>query len=283
MSVRPPHHGRPCRSRRGFALIELLVTTVIGCFILGTVIAILMATERSLKSSSNQFEVTQSVRSALEMIAKDLKAAGYGADIDGGQPRIAYVDSVQVLICANLLPYPDTTATPGAPLAYNPSSNPKPWPLSGTSWTPPKKYLTGAEIIRWTLDANNDGSLSAADAAASGSTVADHTNSPDDLVLLREVYGDSTGNAAGSNGPTIDQVAAIVNPNNNGVPRMFKVYLGDNTTPWNWGSGPVPVAELHNIKRIEVTLVATSGKKRPTGQHPQASMSTTVWVSRSTD
>lgn len=97
------------------------------------------------------------------------------------------------------------------------------------------------------------------------------------------MYGDSTNNVAGSNGPARDQVAAIVNPNNAGVPRMFEVYLGDATTPWNWGFGPVPVAELQNIKRIEVTLVATSGKQRPNAKHPQTSMSTTVWVSRVTN
>jgi prepilin-type N-terminal cleavage/methylation domain-containing protein len=265
--------------QRGFTLIEILVVAALTAVVMSGIIAVLMSAQRSQTSSVNQFEGTQSVVTALDMIARDLRSAGYGIDLDNGQPRIAYIDSTQVLICANLSPFPDTTAKPGAPLAYNPAGNPKPYPLSGTAWTPPMKYLTGAEIIRWTLDANNDGVVNASDAAASGATVADRTPSPSDLVLVRQVYGDSTGNVAGANGPTVDQVAAVVNPNGAGVTRMFQVFLGDTTTAWNWGGGPIPVAQLNNIKRIQVTLTATSGVAK-NGQYSQTSMNTTVYMSR---
>src|SRR6185295_6595386 len=111
------------------------------------------------------------------------------------------------------------------------------------------------------------------------STAASHTANGADMVLLRQVYGDSTGNVAGSNGPTSEQVAAIVNPNGAGVPRMFKVYLGTSTVPWDWALGPIPVAQLQNVSKIEVTLTATSGKQT-NGRFEQASMSTTVFVKR---
>ena len=82
---------------------------------------------------------------ALDRIANDLRCAGYGADRSivgfAPQPQIAYIDSTQVLINANLVPAPaiDTaTVTLGSnisstPRAYEPTGTPRPFPLDGTT------------------------------------------------------------------------------------------------------------------------------------------------------
>src|SRR5207247_5557924 len=115
---------------------------------------------RNKTSAANRLESTEATRAALGLIVRDLRSAGFGTDRDWAalpQPPIAYVDSIQILINANFQPYPDTAATHMPPLAYDPAGLPRPFPVSGTSWEPPIKYRTGAEVVRWTLDANNDG------------------------------------------------------------------------------------------------------------------------------
>src|SRR5574341_2437258 len=127
-----------------------------------SLMAVMYATTRSKTATMNQLESVQAVRAGLDMLTRDLRSAGYGADLDYTslpQPSIAYVDSSQVLINANLQPYPDTTMTRIPPLAYDPAGAPRPAPLDGTPYAPPIRYRSGAELIRWTLDVNNDGAV----------------------------------------------------------------------------------------------------------------------------
>src|SRR5207249_6137740 len=140
-------------------------------------------------------------------------------------PPIAYIDSMQVLVNANLQPSTAGTDTvPKPPLAYNPGGAPRPFPLDGTTWQPPIKYRRGAELIRWTLDVNNDGQVNASDVNDPNGADARHTPNPNDYVLVRQVYGDSTGNVAGNNGGALERVALVRKPGGT-VPAMFTVYL----------------------------------------------------------
>src|SRR4029077_2853294 len=100
------------------------------------------------------------------------------------QPAIAYVDPQEIIVSENQLPYPDTSV-PTAPLAYSPTSTPKPFPLNGTAYAPPVRYSTGAELIRYTLDVNNDGVVDASDIAAPEGADAAATPNPNDYVLVR--------------------------------------------------------------------------------------------------
>ena len=175
----------------------------------------------------NQLESIQAVRAGLDLMTRDLRSAGYGADLDytpRPQPPIAYVDSMQVLINANLQPYPDNVSAHTPPLAYDPTGSPRPRPLDGTSYAPPIKYHSGAEVIRWTLDVNNDGVVDANDLSAPDGADAQHTPNPGDYVLVRQVYGDSTGNVAGANGGTTERIALVDKPGGNvpaGITNMF--------------------------------------------------------------
>ncbi len=264
---------------RGFTLVELLITLTVLVVVMGSLGFMVYMSSKSKQATANRMESTQGARAALDMLANDLRSAGYGADLDypgAPQPQIAYIDSTQVLINANMNQWPDTfSVTFPPPRAYNPTGNPRPAPLNGTAWQPPVKYRTGAEVIRYTLDANNDGVVDANDLADPNGALAARTPNPNDFVLLRQVYGDSTGNAAGNNGGTTEQVALLRKPGGT-VPPMFTVYLKGSSTPWNWASGPVPTTQLNNIERITVQVASPSATKDSKGDYAETILRTEV-------
>ncbi len=276
-------HARPrnvaAGRAHGFSLVELMITVLLLGLVVVTLTTVMSLASRSKTTTTNGIEATEAGRVAMDMIARDLRSAGYGADRDapgGAQPPIAYVDSLEVLINANLEPFPDTLVVRrGSPQAYDPSGAAKPRPLIGTEWTPPAKYTTGAEIVRWTLDVNNDGAVDASDQTGANAVEAGRTPNPDDFELVREVYGDSTNNAAGNNGPVTQRVALVRRPGS-GIAPLFTVYLKGSTTPWDWSSGPVPAAQLANIERIAIDLTAPSSKRDWRGRYATSRFRTEV-------
>ena len=75
------------------------------------------------------------------------------------QPAIAYVDSRRSSSARTSRRGRTLSARRLSPQAYSPSGSPKPHPLDGTTWAPPAKYRTGAELVRYALDVNNDGAV----------------------------------------------------------------------------------------------------------------------------
>ncbi len=273
------------RRSRGFTLIELMITVMLLAVVIITLTTVMYSASRSKTLSANNIEASQAGRVALDMLARDLRSAGYGADLDYAarpQTPIAYIDSMQVLINENLQPYPDTTGGGHvSPLAYDPSGSGQPRPLVATEWTPPIRYRTGAEIVRWTLDLDNDGQVNAADQGDVNALDAQRTPNPDDFELVRQVYGDSTSNTAGNNGPVTQRVALVRRPGS-GVPPLFSVYMKGSTTPWDWSSGPVPATQLGDIERVAIQITAPSGKRDWRGQYAESHFSTEVNSMRNT-
>jgi prepilin-type N-terminal cleavage/methylation domain-containing protein len=263
---------------RGFTLVELLITLTVLAMVMGIVAAMVYIGSKSKQATSTRIESAQGARVALDMIANDLRSAGYGADITHGtpQPQIAYIDSTQVLINANLSNWPDTaTVTFPVPRAYDPSGNPRPKPLDGTAWQPPVKYRTGAEVIRYTLDANNDGSIDNDDLADAVGALAARTKNPNDFVLLREVFGDSVGGVAGNNGGATQEIALVRAPGGT-IPPMYTVYLRGSSTPWNWANGPIPVNRLNDVERITLQVTAASSNADSKGRFAETTLRTEV-------
>jgi hypothetical protein len=237
----------------------MLVTLTVLAVVIAALTTVLIHATGARLSSTNRFESLQTARAALDMVARDLRSAGYGVDAGNGagaQSAIAYVDSMQILMCENQQPYPDESGT-GLPQAYDPAGSPKPHPLVASLWTPPVKYGTGAELIRYTLDLDNDGQVDANDISSAEGADARRTRQPNDYTLVRQVYGDRSGGVAGNNGGSPERIALVLKPGG-GVAPLFNVYVGASATPWDWSNGPVPAAVLSQISRVEVTVTASS-------------------------
>jgi prepilin-type N-terminal cleavage/methylation domain-containing protein len=273
----------PRRDRRGFTLIELMITLTVLAVVMIVLTTVMYTAARSKTSTSNRIESAQASRVAVDMMSRDIRSAGYGADLDYAalpQPAVAYVDSLELLLNANLEPYPDSAARHVPPLAYNPAGSPRPIRLNGTTWAPPVKYGTGAELIRWTLDVNNDGVVNAGDVADANGVDAQRTPNPNDFVLLRQVYGDSTGNVAGNNGPARTERIALVRRPGAGVPPMFTVYFKGIPTPWDWAMGAVPANKLQDIERVDICAVAPSARPDWRGRYAETTIEMQVYAIR---
>ena len=266
--------------RRGFTMIELMITLTVLAAVMVVLMTVMYAAQRSKISTANRIESVQGARIALDLLARDLRSAGYGADLDTvpAQPAIAYIDSLQVLINANLYPWPDGDpfVLTGVPQAYQPTGWPRPYQFdAGRPWTPPMKYRRGAETIRWTLDVNNDGKADSLDWQDADGLDAQRTPNRSDYVLVREVYGDSIGNMAGFNWGVTERVALVHKPGA-GAPALFNVYLQGSNTKWDWSAGPIPVGSLGRIERVEVNITAGSSRPDSRGMFATTTLSTSI-------
>jgi prepilin-type N-terminal cleavage/methylation domain-containing protein len=124
------------RSSSGFTLVEMLVTLVIFAVVAVTLTLVVMNSAKSKQRTTQRIESEQGARAAVDLIARDIRSAGYGADRDfaPNQPAIAYVDSKEILISEDQSPYPDNSPSTSSPQAYNPAGSPKPFPLNATAW-----------------------------------------------------------------------------------------------------------------------------------------------------
>src|SRR5438093_1038542 len=137
-------------ARRGFSLVEMLITLTVLATVMIVLMTVMYSAQRSKAATSNQVESTQGARIAMDMMARDLRSAGYGADLDwlaAPQPPIAYIDSLTVLINADMSPWPDSLPghPMGVPQAYQPAGLPKPCPPNGP--VPPGKLADIARVV----------------------------------------------------------------------------------------------------------------------------------------
>src|SRR5262245_5189492 len=112
MTDRSSYAGDSRTLERGFTLIELVVGLVLLAVVAMALAMIPLGSQRRRRSTMNQLESAQSASAAMEMIARDVRSAGYGVDLDAPspQPAITYVDSLELIMSANLQPYPDAVA-----------------------------------------------------------------------------------------------------------------------------------------------------------------------------
>jgi hypothetical protein len=255
-----------------------MITVVVAAVVMLVIGTLLLTSSHSKDRTAQNLEATQTGRATMDFMSRDIRSAGYGADLDNvtPQPSIAYIDSMQIILSENQMPYPDTTGGVHAgPQAYNPAGSPNPRPLVGTQWTPPGKYTTGAELIRYTLDLNNDGVVDASDRATAAGADAQASKNPNDYVLVRQVYGDNTGGVANNNGGVQERVALVLKPGGS-VPPLFTVYMQGSTTPYDWSNGPVPANQLQNIDRVKVQVTTSSANPDSRGNYPQTTLRTEI-------
>ena len=260
----------------GFTLIEAMITLAVLSTVMTGLMLVLQGSSASRTTTINRMEARQFAATALELLTADLRAAGSGND--GGyatpQPAIAYVDSLELMICGD---YSGGVTVPVDTLAYNPSGTPNPFRLTG-AYAPPIKYRTGAELVRWTLDLNNDGNVGAGDVSDANGVDALRSLNPNDYTLVRQVYGDSLNLVAADNGGAVSRISLIRKPGS-GVPPLYTVTFNDGTV-WSWSSGAVPANKLRSIANIAVQVTGESRRADSRGRYAQVTLSATVNVAR---
>jgi type IV pilus assembly protein PilW len=76
--------GKDCAMRRsteqaGFTLIELMVGMAVSVIVVAAAFTILTTTSKTLRANEQVVDTQQNLRMAMEMIARDLKLAGFGS------------------------------------------------------------------------------------------------------------------------------------------------------------------------------------------------------------
>ncbi|XZG71170.1 prepilin-type N-terminal cleavage/methylation domain-containing protein [Chitinibacteraceae bacterium HSL-7] len=77
MSSRPEFHLRHLPSQGGFTLIELIIAMLIAVFVLGAVGMQLSSHMKAAQFQLRHQKTVSAVRSALDLVAQDMKRAGY--------------------------------------------------------------------------------------------------------------------------------------------------------------------------------------------------------------
>lgn len=260
----------------GFTLIEATVAIFVAG--LAILVTMLMAGSMTDQMRGHQLGITaqDNARVAMDEITRILRAAGSGTDYASGQPRFVYADANTVVLNANLLPLDDPRGT-ATPQALDPALDSASVPLGdGTSYTPPRRFGTGAETIVLTLDSNRDGTTSDSDA---DDDEEEESANPRDFVLKSFVYGNdgaqNTLTSAGLallRGPTADDDGNAPEP-------LFRYWIDtDNdasTEPLLHGDldadgqlsssevaalTAVPSDALAKVERIDVTATAESDR-----------------------
>src|SRR6476660_1925495 len=104
----PPPFAADGARARGFTLIELMITLTVLALVMGVLMTVVFSCNRSTTSTTNNMESVQSARVAVDMMARDLRSAGYGADLSYPTPQnpIAYIDSQEVILVGDFSPFP---------------------------------------------------------------------------------------------------------------------------------------------------------------------------------
>jgi type IV pilus assembly protein PilW len=88
-----------CRGERGVGLIEIMISLVLGMVVVGAASVIFIATRSANRTSDNLSRMQESVRTAYEIMAREVRETG-------GTPCDANATSVNVLTAAQTAPLP---------------------------------------------------------------------------------------------------------------------------------------------------------------------------------
>jgi len=77
------------KTKKGITLIELLVAMVIGGIVVAGIYRVFVAQTKAYTVQDQVVEVQQGIRSAMEILLRDIRMAGYDSDSVGSQISIA--------------------------------------------------------------------------------------------------------------------------------------------------------------------------------------------------
>lgn len=109
-------------SRRGFTLVELMVSVVLGALLIGVVLNFVTSQTRVATAQSGREEVQQNARGALEMVASDLRGAVSAGVVRGDS------DAIELLlprrwgvVCSQVVPNATVVVFPNVAGAVTPA------------------------------------------------------------------------------------------------------------------------------------------------------------------
>lgn len=76
------------RTQQGFTLIELMVGLIVTTIVVAGAYTVLISTERASRANDLTVQTQQNVRTAMALLANDLKVAGFGATLPVGNCRV---------------------------------------------------------------------------------------------------------------------------------------------------------------------------------------------------
>jgi prepilin-type N-terminal cleavage/methylation domain-containing protein len=218
-------------NKKGFSLIELMVSMVVLALIMVGVVSMMINSDKAKRKTEMISEAQQQGAAALEMLLRDIRTAGYGVPMKNAQPIIAYATPFEIIFNANINPFPDSLGTL-QPRDYDPAVNPM-CPNYGVA----SQFGTGAETYRYTFDSDNSGAYAAADRA--DDIFETKTMNPNDVVLIRQTYGkmnDGTNNVYPVRNQNIALVLGPASAADTTVIPMFQYwYRGSGDSLRLWG------------------------------------------------
>ena len=134
------HSTYTCRQQRGFTLVEVLVAITIGLLMMAGILQISEASKESSRLQRNMGFVQENIRTAMELLSRDIRQAGFYTDDD---PDARILNAPSPFVGASA----PTTATTVAITADGGGAN-----------NDQISYIYDAVGTKW-LKKHNDGSL----------------------------------------------------------------------------------------------------------------------------
>ncbi len=131
------------RTRRGFTLVELLVTLAVTGIFVALLYQVFISFQRSYRVQDELAEAQQNARVAMDELTRALASIGAGTAVEAGQPRLLVAHEHEITFTADLSPDHDAQP-PGDPVPGAGAQDPLPaFPAGAYAGAPAETYRYG--------------------------------------------------------------------------------------------------------------------------------------------